>query len=561
MSMNRIFRVFISSTFEDFQIERELLRSRVWPELENFCKMRNATFEAIDLRWGIPANSAEDLDIVSICLDEVERCQKLSPRPNFIALIGNRYGWRPLPANIPEDVFELLPEAGKTIVEDYYLLDKNAIPDTYLIHNNKLTGPDHENQIIEKIRESITDNIRHSKLEDYFFKSATHLEIDEGIFKPKIEDQEDHFFACFRDIKELRQQVPPSRIDHFSKKFIDVREKNGWKHDEAAGKGLEELGNDIREKLKDHPSQIGNYHTTLEELSSNEIVPYMESMCFDIENWLKKMIETELSELDMVEPLQFEIFEHKRFKDLRNETFGGREVLLNTIKFQYEKRNQRNIICIHGIGGSGKSALLSRLINDTEKNFQKSSIIYRFVGATPGSVDLNRLLEGIVDELNMKYEKEDLAKRTSREEHVNTFHQTLNLSSNNRDKTFLFIDALDQLNNTENAHSLYWLPQQINENTIFICSVLNGPIFESFRKIYPDATFFDISPKSQQLGNNEIVDMLKALLSKKPARKLQQTQIDSILQIFNKNRLMLGLKLIAENARHWHSYDTIQKIE
>jgi hypothetical protein len=45
-----------------------------------------------------------------ICLDEIIRCQKTTPRPNFIILLGNRYGWRPLPADIPKKEFEGIAE-------------------------------------------------------------------------------------------------------------------------------------------------------------------------------------------------------------------------------------------------------------------------------------------------------------------------------------------------------------------------------------------------------------------------------------------------------------------
>ncbi len=45
---------------------------------------------------------------MKICLDEIERCQQVSPRPNFLILLGDRFGWRPLPYAIPADEFEHL---------------------------------------------------------------------------------------------------------------------------------------------------------------------------------------------------------------------------------------------------------------------------------------------------------------------------------------------------------------------------------------------------------------------------------------------------------------------
>ena len=52
-----IIRVFVSSTFSDLKHERNALHAQVWPELERYCQQRGFTFQAIDLRWGVPAEA------------------------------------------------------------------------------------------------------------------------------------------------------------------------------------------------------------------------------------------------------------------------------------------------------------------------------------------------------------------------------------------------------------------------------------------------------------------------------------------------------------------------
>ena len=37
---------------------------------------------------------------MEICLREIRRCQATGVKPNFIVLLGDRYGWQPLPARI-----------------------------------------------------------------------------------------------------------------------------------------------------------------------------------------------------------------------------------------------------------------------------------------------------------------------------------------------------------------------------------------------------------------------------------------------------------------------------
>jgi len=99
MNATRVFRLFISSTFSDFIAEREALKRNVFPRLEQYCAERGAQFQAIDLRWGITEQAQREHNTLRICLEEVRRCQQLSPRPNFAVLLGNRYGWEPVPAH------------------------------------------------------------------------------------------------------------------------------------------------------------------------------------------------------------------------------------------------------------------------------------------------------------------------------------------------------------------------------------------------------------------------------------------------------------------------------
>ena len=52
-------------------------------------RRQGARFQAIDLRWGVTTEAQMDQQAMNICLREIERCQQLSPRPNFIVLLGN----------------------------------------------------------------------------------------------------------------------------------------------------------------------------------------------------------------------------------------------------------------------------------------------------------------------------------------------------------------------------------------------------------------------------------------------------------------------------------------
>jgi preprotein translocase subunit SecA/nephrocystin-3 len=92
---DRKIRVFISSTFKDFQQERDLLIKHVFPKVRQLCVERNVDFMEIDLRWGVTEEQVHQGAVIDIILQAIERCQ-----PYFIGLIGSRYGWVPSKTDI-----------------------------------------------------------------------------------------------------------------------------------------------------------------------------------------------------------------------------------------------------------------------------------------------------------------------------------------------------------------------------------------------------------------------------------------------------------------------------
>ncbi len=104
----RTFRLFVSSTFDDFELERDILRERVWPRLERFCEQRGARFEAVDLRWGVSAEAACRPADHEHLPGRDRALPRVTPRPNFLVLLGDHYGWRPLPPQIPAEEFDAL---------------------------------------------------------------------------------------------------------------------------------------------------------------------------------------------------------------------------------------------------------------------------------------------------------------------------------------------------------------------------------------------------------------------------------------------------------------------
>ena len=84
---SREIRVFLSSTFRDFNEERKLLATQVFPDLNRRARERGVELVEVDLRWGVTQAQAEDGHALEICLTEIERCQRY-----FIGMLGDSYG-------------------------------------------------------------------------------------------------------------------------------------------------------------------------------------------------------------------------------------------------------------------------------------------------------------------------------------------------------------------------------------------------------------------------------------------------------------------------------------
>lgn len=82
---NNNIKVFISSTFQDLEIERSYLVQKVFPEIR--AHLNGITVSEVDLRWGITDEESREKRVVDLCLQYL-----YESKPYFIGIIGRRYG-------------------------------------------------------------------------------------------------------------------------------------------------------------------------------------------------------------------------------------------------------------------------------------------------------------------------------------------------------------------------------------------------------------------------------------------------------------------------------------
>ncbi|MBN1303172.1 MAG: DUF4062 domain-containing protein [Anaerolineales bacterium] len=553
---SRTFRIFVSSTFSDLKEERNALQERVFPRLRDLASAHGCRFQAIDLRWGVSEEAALDQQTMKICLGEIARCQTTSPRPNFIILLGDRYGWRPLPCEIPADEFEqivpLTAKDDKVLLEKWYRRDENAVPPVYCLQPR--SGEFVEADAWEKV-ETHLHQVLQSAVEQLslpperalkYTASATEQEIAAGALQ--VEDGHEHVFGYFREIEDLPE-------DESSR---DYREA-----DPQAGQMQTELKDILRKKL------AGNVHDYKTRWQEDGPAPaHLDQLCEDVYADLSKIIRTEVDLLETVDPLDREIEAHEVFGRDRARVFIGRGDILKAIS-DYIAGSDSHPLVVWGESGCGKSALMAKAVEQAGERCQ--NVISRFIGATPESSSSRTLLESLCQQISKTFDLEDVMNKRMLEakspEEMEQIKNEYEIPSGFEDlvKTFqsfighvpverkliLFVDALDQLVERNTAQVLKWLPVDLPPNLRLIVSTLPGDFLKSLVLNLPPQNRINIRLLSADDGKSILNSWFEGI-----HRKLQGDQEGYLLDRFGLCGLPLYLKLAFEEARLWKSFDT-----
>ena len=544
----KIFRVFVSSTFTDMKEERRILQKDVFPKLEKFCETNGAKFQAVDLRWGVNEETQLNQKTLEICLNEVARCQRISPKPNFIILLGNKYGWQPLPSKIPEDemrqIQEVLADDEKSLINKWYWVDDNAIPSEYVLQSR---GIEHEEYNVWKkieadiqsiLRKAVSSSTLSSDKKVKYFASATHQEIMRGTLNPPedVKEPEEHVFAFIRNIKGLP-------ADNSAKDFIDLNSDE--KQDKYCADRIENLQTELKKKLGDH---YVPYSASWENGKSNIDDP--DKFSKDAYNFLEAVINDQLKDTISPNEIEHEVKLHKEFKERLTEYFHGRDEILEKIQQYLSNTSEKKVLCLIGDSGSGKSSVMAQAIKLNENS--NAFIAYRFIGTTSRSSNITSLLLSLCGQVAKEYSVtlESLAGKGKEKSlyDINgltgVFRKCLALGTPEKPIT-IFLDALDQLSDSGNARSLYWIPKELPDHARVIVSFLTE------LEKYLSGTNIEHLPVLPEAEARQIVNRWCGAAK----RKLTEIQYKIVIDNFNKTGLPIYLKLAFERAKQWHSYD------
>jgi WD40 repeat protein len=491
-STARTFRIFVSSTFEDLKAERDALQRDVFPRLRKLCEQHGARFQAVDLRWGVRDEAALDQKTMEICLREIRRCQATGVRPNFIVLLGDRYGWQPMPPRVLAAEWDALRRhlgVTDSLADTWYRLDENAVPSEYVLQrrNGAATDPGTWSEVEQTLRPALAAAARSagiagkalSKYED----SATHQEILAGL--GETEEDRQHVFGFFRR--------PSSSVDA---------------------------------RLEAVKALIPN----ATEFTSDNV----QSLCDAVYTRLAEIIESEARRFEDRPPLVVEVETHDRFAQDRSRVFYGRRKELEAIT-DYLCGGERRPLVLHGASGSGKSAVMAKASLEWRG---PGRVIRRFIGASPASADGHGLLTGLCRQMAPGETPVDFVQL------ARTFQERLTaVADGAAEPMVLFLDALDQLAEGDPARDLSWLPRELPPGV----KVIVATTVEA--ENLPVGVALAIEPMTNAEGEGALDEWLR-----EAGRRLQPWQREKVLAEFELCGLPLYLKLAAEESRLWTSY-------
>ncbi|WP_246030083.1 AAA family ATPase [Saccharothrix variisporea] len=548
--------MFVSSTFGDLEDERTALHERVFPRLRALCASRGGEFHAIDLRWGVSDDAAADRRITEICLSEVDRCRRTTERPNFLLVLGDRYGTTMMPPIIDAEIFravreEITDDTARRVVDRWYWEDRNSVPPVFVLQSKR--GPlggqawDSDKDLLRSTLLQAAENCKDSSLLQLLRTSLTEQEAARGIpaAGPELPDAV-HVF------RRVLDGLPHDGSAGRYRDLIDVESTGGTEKrvDPRAVASLQRFHDGVAERLRLGGQTVTEYRATWDPSWGRPRKDHVEPWCDRVYTALAAAIDAELRAASQLDSHQSEELAHRAFGSERRTGFTGRGRELDAITAHIRSGVTRPLVLV-GEPGIGKTALLSEAahrIADTRP------VIARFIGATPRSADLRTFVGDLCRALPAVegHSHADQRSATDMSALAAAFREGLAAVPPDAGLV-LVLDALDQFTGTPD---LSWLPTDLPPGVHMVLSAQRGSAAER--------AAVDLGAVMEPVGalpSAEGDELLSRWLDGagrpwlgEARRTLTPQQRSEVLESFASHGNPLHLRMAFEEARCWASY-------
>ncbi|KAI9202947.1 uncharacterized protein BJ171DRAFT_511351 [Polychytrium aggregatum] len=571
-------RLFISSTFTDYEWEKNGLLLDVFPFLKVFCKELGLEFHPLDLTWGVSHYDSDDHTTTEVIFNELSKSIKQSAGPAFACLLGNKYGYRPPPRTLSVEEYDIIVNKLSIasegdgnemlrLVQDWYEKNDNINPPVYQLKRVSSHIPNFisEDPVLQaeargewvKVSMSVQRALRKGiegqpeETTEKYRSSTTHSQV--SIASNETLGRETDSFFCFqRNLINLVKYASQQHVE--ASKFIDLDMLN-----DNHPIDMEAIGrmNRLRKSMfPNHDYDIEwDEGDGLNPLKSPEQEAYLKQFCDDfsvaiaggvIEAYQMQMENPELH------PIVREVNSHREIAMEECSKFVGREEFMVQVKQWVQRPFDYSVFSIVGPSGSGKTALISKTIQAIGVANPYAQVVYRFVGATPESSDIRSILHSICVQIGILYEA-DAPIPTEFPLLVNQLTKFLTLATSLK-PLIVVIDSIDRLDSDYRSLELGWLPRHIPPNVVFIFSASpqadGKPIPALARLLISEKQIYHVKPLPVKDREFIVASRLGAA-----DRVLTAPQQECVRTFCEAHECLAEVALCAEIASKWSSSD------
>lgn len=505
-------RVFISSTFRDMHAERDWLVKRVFPALRQRLEPLRIHLVDIDLRWGITREQADNDQVLGLCLQQIDEC-----RPFFLGLLGGRYGW--VPVNYPVEV-------GKRYGWTQHHTGK-SVTELEILHGVLNNTAAHNRTLFCFRSEQFLSDIQDEQQRRVYLEDPTDEELEElgqEVAKQRAAKRQ-------QQLADLKEMIRFLARDSSTLLFDDYPCSWEISHIDPANKQTGRIGGLV---------DFGNW-----------IIDNLERCILDAPDLQEHLAATRSAVQDeLAEERDF----HERFMETHTRLYIGRQQLQDELEV-YVTSSETKPCLVTGPSGCGKSAALAKFISAWRNQHPQDILIPHFIGASPRSTSLRDILRHLCLELKDVLKLENEIKQDVREL-TDQFRELLKKTPV-EGRIILVIDALNQLDEMDNAHSLFWLSWQIPSQLRLIVSCIDDTdkpdqlALTSMRKRNPHEIMVGLLTDEERRGIlREIPSVAAKTLDDKQVRMLLANEA---------TRNPLFLRVALEELRGLGSFEQLEQ--
>ena len=436
------------------------------------------------MRWGVRDETTDDHLTTSLCLEMLDHCRRTSLGPSFVLLLGQKYGYRPLPARLPAAHLEAMLEGlaslnmgeGPKLLTKWFHKDSNCVPPVYVLQPISSILPNFLNSKKAKLQQRDQEEWFKTlgELHKYILKGAEFLkhsniisEKEFSVFKMSViereftkgileaNDTKEDCLAFTRMLQNINGDRAPLFLDTLAEGSPDqpATDTVTQLREEKLVKAI------YKRNLKSFrlvwTGQDGLTLDTHDKYIREFVQDFYKSVIRLADRGSKKLDTSELGVLKL--ELQGHLWRLKEAADW----FVGREQELEQLQ-SYITGMSRHSFVLYGPPGSGKTFLVARTVQKIRSwlGCEAPIVCARVLGTSPESTTLQPLLltvcKQICYNLDMPYDSipQEIVS-------LKTYFKELLKKASVAHPIIIFFDCLETFFVDEHRNGGAWLPSPL----------------------------------------------------------------------------------------------------